>query len=159
MRFTLYADGACRNNQSKENIGAYAFTLKSEDGSIYTQGSSAIKNTTNNKMELMGAISALRSLAPYCVIYDVVQATLITDSMYVVKGMNEWIDNWKKKGWINSQKKPVENRDLWEELDRLRWDIVKTTPLYFLHTKGHSTSEGNNFVDLLCNQAMDNYRR
>jgi ribonuclease HI len=101
----IYADGACSGNPG---IGGFAAILKSADRVKEVSGCE--KMTTNNRMELLAVISALELLKRPC------RVRVTTDSNYVVKGMNEWIDGWRRKNWLNSQKKPVLNRDLWERL-------------------------------------------
>lgn len=141
----IYTDGACRNNQSSENIGAYAYKLIYGD-KIKTFAQ-VVPNTTNNRMELQAVISALKAIKPTCRHYPI---RLYTDSMYVVKGTNEW---WQ--GWINSGFKGVKNPDLWTELFKLELEF---TDLEIQHIKGHSGHEEQESVDSLCNYALDNYK-
>jgi ribonuclease HI len=103
------------------------------------------KETTNNRMELTAAIKALEAVKKPAVI------ELTTDSQYVRKGITEWLQGWKKKGWKNSQKKPVKNSDLWRQLDQqnqrhsVSWHWVK----------GHSGHPGNEKADELANRGID----
>jgi ribonuclease HI len=101
----IFGDGACSGNPG---VGGYAAVLKSGDRIMELSGCD--KMTTNNRMELLAVIVALEALKRPC------RVRVTTDSNYVVKGMNEWIEAWRKKNWLNSQKKPVLNRDLWERL-------------------------------------------
>ena len=102
-------------------------------------------STTNNKMELTAAIMALKEIKEPC------EIILYTDSKYVLQGIEEWIHNWKKRGWRGANKKPVKNIDLWKELDELRdkhnikWNWVK----------GHSGDPGNETADMLANRGID----
>lgn len=142
---TMYCDGGCRGNQSKENIGAWGYTL--EFNGITKEDSGAVRNTTNNKMELQAVIEGLKAIKKkeYTVNVHV-------DSNYLLQGITTWIHNWKKKGWRKADKKPVENKELWIELDTLRNEFQNVN---FIKVKGHSGEEGNERVDQLCNEAMD----
>jgi ribonuclease HI len=101
----IFADGACSGNPG---VGGFAAILKSDDRVKELSGCE--KMTTNNRMELLGVIVALEALKRPC------RVKVTSDSNYVVKGMNEWIEGWRKRNWMSSQKKPVLNRDLWERL-------------------------------------------
>jgi ribonuclease HI len=101
----IFCDGACSGNPGPGGYGAilrYSGRQKELSGGA--------RETTNNRMEMTAAIEALRSLTRPC------RVTITTDSQYLVKGMTEWIAGWQRKGWINSKKEPVVNRDLWEQL-------------------------------------------
>ena len=105
--------------------------------------------TTNNRMELQAVIEGLVALKEPC------QVTVFTDSAYIVNAFNAgWIENWQRRGWKTADKKPVKNRDLWEELLRLR-RIHRVT---FVKVKGHSDDERNNRVDRLAVQASLQYK-
>ena len=108
--------------------------------------SGAHEQTTNNRMELMAAIEGLEQLKKPM---DVV---LTTDSQYVKDGITKWIDGWKKKGWITSQKKPVKNVDLWKRLDA----AVANHSVEWKWVKGHSGHTENEMVDQAANIAIDN---
>ena len=139
-----FADGGCRGNQFDTNIGGWGVVLKYRNHLNEFYGNT--KNTTNNIMELTSCIEALKA------INDKEIPTEVTmDSQYVVKGINEWIHGWIKKGWRNSQKKPVENKALWQELYSLKNEFKDIT---FIQCKGHSDNEGNNRADELANIAM-----
>ncbi len=102
----IYTDGACSGNPGPGGWGAvmmHGATTKELCGGELA--------TTNNRMELMGAIAALEALKKPC------QVELHTDSQYVMKGISEWIHGWKKRGWLTADKKPVKNDDLWRLLD------------------------------------------
>ena len=104
----IYTDGACRGNPGPGGWGAL-LRYNGNEKTLY----GAEQETTNNRMELMAAISALESLTRAC------EVELTTDSQYVRKGIIEWMDNWKKRGWKTSAKKPVKNVDLWKRLDEI----------------------------------------
>lgn len=104
----IFVKGPCTGNPGP---GTYAAMLVSADGTISTVIGSA-PATTNNQMELTAAIEAIESIP------DGAHATVMSDSQYLIVGMNKWIANWKANGWRSSKRKPVENADLWERCDR-----------------------------------------
>lgn len=139
-KVVIYTDGACRGNPGPGGWGAI---LASGDHEKELYG--AETKTTNNRMELMAAIMALESLKRPC------DVTVATDSVYLKKGMTEWLRNWKRRDWKTSDKKPVKNKDLWQRLEkaverhRLRWQWIK----------GHSGHLENERADQLANRAVD----
>jgi ribonuclease HI len=136
----IFSDGACRGNPGP---GGYGTLLRCGQHTKELNGYDPA--TTNNRMELLGAIIGLESLNKPC------NVTLTTDSQYVYKGMTEWITGWKKKGWKNSQKKDVLNRDLWERLDKAA-SIHQVT---WKWVKGHAGHEENERCDELARAAID----
>lgn len=98
-------------------------------------------------MELTACIQALKAIKNKNIPVEVVM-----DSQYVINGINQWINNWIKKGWKTSQKKPVENKELWKELYNLKNQFAD---IKFIYCKGHADNEGNNRADELANIAMD----
>lgn len=140
----IYCDGGCRGNGKENNIGSYGAVL------IYNgktkEVSGAVKNTTNNIMELTAAIEALIAVKKD------VPIEVFCDSAYVVNGMNSWVDNWIMNGWRTSKKKPVENKELWQQLYTLKNSFSN---IKFLKVKGHADDQWNNRADELCNLAMD----
>jgi ribonuclease HI len=107
---TIYTDGGCDPNPGPGGWGAVLLTRRA-DGSPYERAISGNDpDTTNNRMELTAAIEALRALKKPC------QVTLLTDSQYLKRGINEWLPGWIAKGWRTSKKKPVQNQDLWQAL-------------------------------------------
>lgn len=146
-RIQVFCDGGCRGNQNIENLGAWAFHMSYKEKEIERSG--VVKNTTNNKQELLAVIKALKNIKT-----TVIPIDIHVDSAYVFNGMNEWVKGWKKKGWKTSSNKPVKNVELWKELDRL---VNKQKEVFFFKVKGHSDDEMNNYVDTLVNNAMDEY--
>ena len=142
-----FCDGACRNNQSKDNIGGWGVVLNLNCGQLVKELKGAAKNTTNNIMELTSCIKALEAIKDKSIMTEV-----IMDSQYVITGINEWVYNWIQKGWRTSNKKPVENKDLWLRLLQLKTEFRN---LSFTKCQGHSDNEGNNRADALANEAMD----
>jgi ribonuclease HI len=108
----------------------------------------AEKDTTNNRMELMGVIAALKALRTKESRPKLV--TVYTDSQYVQKGMTEWLSLWKLKGWKNSDKLPVKNRDLWERLDSLSAEFT----IKWIWVKGHAGNVFNERCDALTQKAI-----
>lgn len=142
----IYTDGAARNNQSENNIGAYGAILHYKGHKRYiTMG---FRNTTNNIMELKAVIEGLKAMKKYDIPIKV-----YSDSAYVVNGINKgWVNGWKSNGWLKSDGKPVKNMELWEELDYL---ISLFNEVELIKVKGHSDNEGNNEVDKMINDTMD----
>ena len=136
----VYTDGGCRGNPG---IGGWGAVLKYGDHEKELYGFE--EETTNNRMELMAAIRALELLKRPCSI------ELTTDSQYVRKGIIEWMDGWKQRGWKTAAKKPVKNKDLWQRLDK----ATQKHQIDWHWIKGHSGHEGNERADQLANKAMD----
>lgn len=140
----IYADGGCRGNGKGNAIGGYgAILMYGENRKEIKKG---FKDTTNNIMELTGAIDALELLKEPC------SVKLYSDSAYLVNCFKQgWIDKWQKNGWKTSTKEPVKNEDLWKKLLQL----TKYHEIEFIKVKGHSDNEFNNRCDELANLAMD----
>lgn len=137
---TVFTDGACSGNPGK---GGWAAVLMF--GDKYKEISGATIDTTNNRMELSAAIQALKALKVPC------KAILQTDSAYLADPFNKgWISKWQTNGWCKSDKKPIENQDLWEELIAL----TGTHEVTFVKVKGHSDNEWNNRCDALAKAAI-----
>jgi ribonuclease HI len=130
----LFTDGACSGNPGP---GGWAALIRAGTHEKELSGGEA--RTTNNRMELTAAIRALQALTRPC------HVVLHTDSQYVIKGITEWMPGWKRKGWKNSQGKPVENRELWEELDA----ATKPHKIDWKWVKGHAGHAENERVDKL----------
>lgn len=141
----IYTDGGCRGNQSDNNIGAWGVYM--ECGELTRELSGVEHNTTNNKMELKGAIEGLKAVKnkKYAV-------ELYLDSAYVLNGLESWIYKWKLNNWRTSSKKPVLNMDLWKELDEIRNTFSN---IKYIKVKGHSGHYGNEKADAILNKAMD----
>jgi len=135
-----FTDGACRGNPGP---GGWGVLLRFNDHEKRLCGGEA--ETTNNRMELMAVIQALESLKRECKI------KLTSDSQYVLKGINEWMENWKKRGWKTSAKKPVKNVDLWQRLDK----ACENHDIEWVWVKGHSGHTENEIADELANQGID----
>ena len=143
-RIEIFTDGACRGNPGPGGWGAL---LRRGNTEKIIKGFEA--DTTNNRMELLAAIEALKALTRPC------EVDLTTDSQYVRQGIMTWMANWKANGWKTSQRKAVKNKDLWQALDAqvsqhtVRWHWVK----------GHSGHRENELVDEAANIAIDEHMR
>lgn len=143
-KIAIFTDGACRGNPGP---GGWGVLLRYEGREKTLHGGEA--HTTNNRMELTAAIKALLSLKEHC------QIDLTTDSEYVRKGITEWMLKWKRNDWRGSNKKPVKNKELWQELDvevgkhAVTWHWVK----------GHSGHRENEIADQLANKGIDELER
>lgn len=138
-KVVIFTDGACKGNPGPGGWGAM---LRYNEHQTEICGGE--DNTTNNRMELMAAIEALKALKEPC---DIV---LTTDSQYVRKGITEWMVNWKKNGWKTAAKKPVKNADLWQQLD----EQVKRHQVEWQWVKGHSGHPDNELADQLANRGI-----
>lgn len=132
----IYTDGACKGNPGPGGWGVI-LSYKGKVKELY----GGDPDTTNNRMELMAAIQALEALTKPC------SVRINTDSKYVLQGITEWMDNWKKRGWKTASRHPVKNEDLWRRLDAaiMRHDIE------WIWVKGHSGNNGNERADALAN--------
>ena len=135
----IYTDGACSGNPGP---GGWAALLKF--GSLEKEISGGERDTTNNRMELTAAIQALESLNQSC------QVELFTDSEYLRKGMTEWLESWKRRGWKTANKKPVKNQDLWRALDA----AIQNHAIKWHWVRGHAGQWENERVDQLARAAI-----
>jgi ribonuclease HI len=135
----IFSDGACSGNPGP---GGYGAILRYNGHEREISGAAA--QTTNNRMELTAAIEALKSLTRPC------RVVITTDSQYLVKGMTEWLSGWQRKGWMNSKKEPVLNRDLWEELVSL----ANRHNIEWRWVRGHAGHAENERCDCLAREAL-----
>ena len=142
MKFKIYTDGACSGNPGPGGWGAVIF----DNDNNQTNISGKEKNTTNNRMEILAAIMALKKIKCNS------QITIYTDSTYVKNGITEWMLNWKKNDWKTASKKPVKNKDLWIKLDKL----CEKNKVSWKWVKGHATNKYNNLADQLATSAIKN---
>ena len=136
----IYTDGSCLENPGN---GGWAAIIIDDGKKTQIKGSK--KNTTNNQMELLAPIEALKKIPKGS------KVQIFTDSKYVKSGITEWIHNWKKNGWKTADKQPVKNKELWEELDLL----ANQFEISWNWVKAHSTDLLNNEVDLIAREAAN----
>ena len=136
----VYTDGSCLENPGK---GGWAAIIIVDGKKTEIKGSK--ENTTNNQMELLAPINALKNIPKGS------KVQIFTDSKYVKSGITEWIHNWKRNGWKTADKKDVKNKDLWTELD----ELSSAFKIQWNWVKAHSTDELNNKVDLLARSSAN----
>lgn len=136
----IFTDGACKGNPGP---GGWGVLLRWGEHEKALCGGEP--DTTNNRMELVAAIQGLQALKKSS------QVILTTDSEYVMKGIREWMPNWKKRGWKTSSRQPVKNADLWQQLDAL----VAQHQVEWRWVRGHSGHRENEIADALANQGVE----
>ena len=136
----IYTDGSCLGNPGN---GGWAAIILNDGKKTELKGSK--KDTTNNQMELLAPIEALKKIPKGS------KVQIFTDSKYVKSGITEWIHNWKKNGWKTANKKPVSNKELWMELD----ENVNLHDIEWFWVKGHSGNHYNEIADELAVNAMN----
>lgn len=139
----IFSDGACSGNPGP---GGWGTILRYGGHEKELSGYAA--ETTNNRMELSGAIAGLEALTRPC------KVRLTTDSEYLKKGMTEWVEGWVRRGWTNSQKKPVANRDLWERL----LELTGKHQIEWHWVRGHAGHDENERCDALARAAIKSGR-
>jgi ribonuclease HI len=140
MKYIIYTDGACSGNPGPGGWGAVIFDKNDNQMNI----SGKERDTTNNRMELMAPIMALKKIKIDS------EIIIYTDSSYVKNGITEWIKKWKENGWKSANKKPVKNKDLWIKLDNL----CKGNKVIWKWVKGHSNNKYNNLADELATRTI-----
>ncbi len=141
-KVTIYTDGACSGNPGPGGWGAILMY-----GEVKKEISGALKDTTNNIMEITAVLEALKLLKEEC------EVEVYSDSAYVVNAFNQgWLDNWQKNNWRTAGKDPVKNKELWEEL----YNLTQKHKVTFIKVKGHSDNEWNNRCDFLATSAIKN---
>ena len=142
MKYIIYTDGACSGNPGPGGWGAVIFDENKKQSNI----SGKETMTTNNRMELLAPIMAIKRIK------EKSEITVYTDSTYLKNGITDWIKKWEKNGWKSSSNQPIKNKDLWLELNKLSsehkvsWNWVE----------GHSNNEFNNLADNLATEAVKN---
>ena len=136
----IYTDGACRGNPGPGGWGALIKFVE-----VKKEIFGGLRDTTNNQMELTAAIEGLTILKEPC------SVELFTDSKYVMDGITQWIQNWKKNNWRTASKKDVKNKELWQKLD----ELISYHQVQWHWVKGHSGDIGNETADTLANKGID----
>ena len=139
-KIEVFTDGACRGNPGPGGWGVLLI-IDGEENSLF----GGDRNTTNNRMELTAAIKALEYFDKGT------SLTLTTDSSYVKDGITKWLENWKSKNWVTSSKKPVKNKDLWIQLDKLNAE----NNVLWQWVKAHDGHRENEMADMLANKGID----
>ena len=148
-KIVIYCDGACSNNQLRENLGGWGAILQYKDRTREISG--AEPNTSNNRMELLACIKALEAVRNRSLPVEV-----FTDSAYLANCLlQKWYVRWRKNGWQTAAKKPVENKDLWLRLLALKETLPRLT---FHKVAGHSQIELNERADRLAKEAIEKLR-
>lgn len=137
----LFCDGACRGNPGPGGWGVL-LRWKNHEKTLY----GAEKQTTNNRMELLAAIRGLEALKRPC------RVIVLTDSRYVQQGINQWLPRWRRNQWQTMDKKPVQNKDLWQRLEAA---AGRHSQVEWRWVKGHQGHPGNERADRLANRAID----
>ena len=148
-KIVIYTDGACSNNQERINSGGWGAVLLYKDH--YKELFGGEKNTTNNRMELMAIIKALEELKT-----DKIPVSIHSDSAYIMNCFKDkWYEKWRKNGWQNSKKQPVENKDLWEKLLDLAENKIGLDKITWVKVKGHSGDKYNELADALARKGAE----
>ena len=142
MKYLIYTDGACSGNPGPGGWGAVILDEEKNETNI----SGEEKSTTNNRMELVAPIMALKKIKKNSKII------IYTDSIYLKNGITTWIKNWEKNGWKNANKKPVKNKDLWVTLNELSKEHV----INWKWVKAHAGNKYNEIADKLATEAIKN---
>jgi len=142
MKYVIYTDGACSGNPGPGGWGSVILSEKKSE----TRISGKEENTTNNRMELMAPIMALRKIKKSSKI------TIYTDSTYLKNGITIWIKSWEKNGWQSANKKPIKNKDLWVTLN----ELSKKFSIDWKWVKSHAGNKYNEIADRLATEAIRN---
>ena len=141
----IYTDGACRGNPGKGGWGAILVF-----GSVEKELSGGESMTTNNRMELLGAIRAMEALKEPC------EITLTSDSKYLTDAINQgWLESWKKRGWRKADKSPVLNVELWQRID----ELISVHKVTFVWVHGHAGHHYNERCDALAVAEIEKHRK
>lgn len=150
--YAVYSDGACRGNPGP---GAWGMVAQAADGEVIFFDSGVDTATTNNRMELQGAIEGLESLLEYYEKKELPNSTetrLVSDSKYVLDGISKWVAGWKRRGWKKADQKVPVNVEQWKVLDEL---VQQFENISYEWVRGHQGHPQNEYCDQLANEALD----
>lgn len=150
--FAVYSDGACRGNPGP---GSWGMVAQNSKGEVLFFDSGVEEDTTNNRMELQGAIEGLLCLLEYFEKNSLPNSTevrLVSDSKYVLDGISKWVPGWKARGWKKADKKVPENVERWKKLDEV---VAEFTNIDYEWVRGHQGHPQNEYCDQLANEALD----
>ena len=142
MKYIIYTDGACSGNPGPGGWGVVIIDEKNN----HIELSGSEKSTTNNRMELLAPIKALKKIK------EEANITIFTDSTYLKNGITEWIKKWEINGWKSANKKPIKNKDLWQELNKL----TQKKDIAWKWVKAHAGNPLNELADQLATKAIKN---
>lgn len=149
----IFSDGACRGNPGP---GAWACMGQSADGKIVLESSGVAVPTTNNIMEMTGALEGIKMAKMVLEEEGQLNSDMVirvySDSKYLVDGMKSWVEGWKRRGWKKADKKTPENVEIWQELDAIRNELKEVS---FHWVKGHAGHPQNEYCDSMANKALD----
>lgn len=150
MKFIIYCDGSARNNGMANAIGAWAYVILKEDESIIREAHGVRNGATNQQMELTAALEALNHLYRNNIAMPFDTVEIYTDSAYLHNCyMQKWYEKWQSNGWCSASKKPVANKELWEQLI----PYFEKAEVWFMKTAGHAGVKWNEYVDGLAQTA------
>jgi ribonuclease HI len=135
----IYTDGSCIGNPGP---GGYALIIV-KNGDVFDIRQRFVPETTNNQMELL----AVRDGIIYCIDNNIIECKIFSDSQYSVKGVNEWMHTWKKRGWHGSKKKSVSNLEIWMEVEALWRQATQKLNISLHYVQGHASNKYNNLAD------------
>jgi len=148
MSIRIYTDGACSGNPGPGGWGLVVVREQDGKGAPGTEIIGGSLHTTNNVMEMTAVVKALEHIATFV---EQVPVVVLSDSKYVIDGMNGWMESWKKNGWKTSTRKPVKNQELWQRLDELKG---KLPSVKFQWVRGHNGDVFNEMADRIATAAI-----
>lgn len=162
-KYLMYTDGGCYNNGDRKGDGSYAYLLVDKNNTRYADvRCEYVEDTTNNRMEMLAVLEGIKWVDDNDPNMHV-DIDIVSDSGYLVKGWTDpsYLDRWISNGWKTSTGKPVQNRDMWTELNRLSW----TVGINFTHIRGHKKDRNkdhafwNDICDRACTWMLQEFRQ
>lgn len=153
----MYSDGGCHNTGDRKGDGSYAFLFKTDNREFVDVYCEFVANTTNNRTEMLAVIEGLK----YAIKHDIAEVEVVSDSGYLVKGYTDpaYLERWVTNGWKTSSNRPVQNIDMWTELQKISWHIG----FNFHHIRGHNKDNNkthafwNNICDKACTYMINEF--